>query len=100
MTGSVAGELTLTQGRLVFETHDGRRLLDASLAEISAVKFPWYYFSGGMKLRIGTDSYRLSFARPGNVPDDFRESADAGDIRSARDAGAMWKSALASIASR
>ena len=100
LTGSAAGELRLTQGRLVFETHDGRRLLDAALGEISAVKFPWYYFGGGIKLRIGTDNYRLSFTRPANLPEDFSES-HAGDISSGRQSGAAWKSALAdSIASR
>ena len=93
MTGSVAGELTLSHGRLVFETDDGRRLLDAAQGEISSVKFPWYYFGGGMKLRIGTNKYRLSFARPGNLPEEFGEHA--GDIRSARRSGAEWKSALA-----
>ena len=82
----------LTQGRLVFEAHDGRRIIDAALGEISAVTFPWYYFGGGMKLRIGMDSYRLSFARPGNLPDD---PGGAGDVRSARQSGAAWKSALA-----
>ena len=82
----------LTRGRLVFETHDGRRLLDATLGELSAVTFPWYYFGGGMKLRIGMDRYRVSFARPGNLPDD---PGGPGDISSARRSGAEWKSALA-----
>ena len=94
---SVAGELELTQGRFTFESHDGRRIIDAPLGELSAVTFPWYYFGGGMKVRIGTDTYRLSFARPGNLPDHFGQAADAGDIASARRSGAAWKSALAAV---
>jgi hypothetical protein len=99
LTGSVAGELELTQGRFIFETRDGRRMLDAALGELSAVTFPWYYFGGGMKVRIGTDTYRLSFARPANLPDHSGEGADAGDARSGRRAGAAWKSALTALRS-
>jgi hypothetical protein len=97
LTGSVAGELELTQACLIFETRDSRRILDAALSELSAVTFPWYYFGGGMKVRIGMETYRLSFARPGNLPDHFSEAADAGDSGSARRAGAAWKSALAAL---
>jgi hypothetical protein len=95
MTHSVAGELMLREGRLVFETRDGRRILDASLGDISAVKFPWYYFSGGMKIRIGMNTYRFSFARPGNLAEDFSKDARTGDIGSGRRSGAAWKSVLA-----
>jgi hypothetical protein len=98
MTRSVAGELALTQDRIVFEASDGRRIFDAPLGEITAVKFPWYYFGGGMKIRFGKDAYRVSFARPGNLPDDSDQS---GDIGSARRSGAEWKTALtASIRNR
>ena len=100
LTGSVAGELKLTQSRFIFETHDGRRILDAPLSELSAVTFPWYYFGGGMKVRIGSETHRLSFARPGNLPDHTGEAADAGDIRSSRQWGSAWKSALADLNTR
>ena len=99
LTGSVAGELALTQARLIFETRDGRRILDVPLGELSAVTFPWYYFGRGMKVRIGTETHRLAFARPGNLPDSG-EAADAGDVGSARRAGAAWKSALAALITR
>lgn len=95
LTRSVAGELVLTRGRLTFVTHDGRRILDAAIGELSSVRFPWYYFGGGMKLRVGASTYRLSFTRPGNLPDLPGEPADAGDIGSGRRTGAAWKSALA-----
>ena len=94
LTGSVPGELTLAHGRLAFETRDGRRMFDAALGELAAVTFPWYYFGGGMRVRIATDSYRVSFARPGNLPED---PGEPGDIRSARRAGAAWKSALGAV---
>jgi hypothetical protein len=96
LTQSVAGELILKDGRLIFETGDRDRIFDAPLGEISA-KFPWYYFSGGMKLRIGTDDYRVSFTRPGNLPDHSGSDAGAGDVRSGRESGAAWKSALAAL---
>jgi hypothetical protein len=98
LTRSVAGELRLTTGRIVFVTRDGQQILDAALAEVSAVTFPWYYFGGGMKLRIGTDTHRLSFTRPGNLPE-FSSSAEHGDIISGRRAGAAWKAALAAAIS-
>ena len=79
--------------RLVFDARDGRRLFDAALGEVSDVTFPWYYFGGGVKLRIGTDRYRVSFARPGNLPDVPIETV--GDLPSARESGKMWKSVLA-----
>lgn len=97
ITQSVAGELILMQGRLAFEAHDGRRIIDAAVTDISGVNFPWYYFGGGMKLRIGADSYRVSFTRPGNLPDHSAEVDDAGDLRSGRQSGAAWKSALAAL---
>ena len=97
---SVAGELELTQERFIFETRDGRRIIDAPLSDLSAVRFPWYYFGGGMKVRIGTETYRLSFARPGNLPDDFGEAAEKGDLGSGRHVGAAWKSALTASITR
>ena len=50
-----------------------------------------------MKIRIGTETYRLSFARPANLRDHAGEAADAGDIRGGRRSGAAWKSALAAV---
>jgi hypothetical protein len=100
LTGSVAGELELTRGRFIFETRDGRRIIDAPLGELTAVTFPWCYFDGGMRVRIGAETDRLSFARLANLPDHSGEAADAGDIRSARRFGAVWKSALAAVITR
>ncbi len=96
LTRSVAGELTLTNGRIVFETRDGARLLDAALSELTSATFPWYYFGGGMKLRIGSETYRLSFARPGNLPE-YSAPDDGGDMRSSRQSGAEWKAALTAL---
>ena len=61
--------------------------------------FPWYYLGGGMKLRIETKTYRISFARPGNLPEENGERAAVGGIGSSRESGALWKSALAAVIS-
>lgn len=82
------------QGRVSFVSRDGRRIFDAALGDLSAVSFPWYYFGGGMKLRIGSDAYRVSFARPGNLAEDFSERRGVGDVGDSRKAGSAWKSAL------
>jgi hypothetical protein len=58
------GPLELAGGRLAFTTDQGR-VFDAPLAEVTALKFPWYYCGGGMKLRVGAAKYRFSFVRPG-----------------------------------
>lgn len=89
LTGSVPGALRLAHGRIAFTTDDGRRVFDVPLSSVSEVKFPWYYFGGGVKLRIGAESYRLSFVQPNNV-------AGQSDIFGGRRAGKAWKAALAS----
>ncbi len=96
LTRSVAGELLLTKGRIVFVTREGHQIFNAALGDVSAATFPWYYFGGGMKLRVGTDTHRLSFTRPGNLPE-LSEPAEHGDIVSGRRAGAAWKAALAAL---
>jgi hypothetical protein len=48
-----------------------------------------------MKIRIGMNTYRFSFARPGNLAEDFSKDARTGDIGSGRRSGAAWKSVLA-----
>ncbi|MBW8483102.1 hypothetical protein [Actinomadura parmotrematis] len=121
-TGSVPGELHLSDGRLVFEAY-GRGALtggqlrelearagrpglgghldagragvvfDAPVDAVGAVSFPWYYFGGGMRLRVGEAPYRFSFLQPQNtrLPGDLR---GAGDIPAGRAAGRGWKQAL------
>jgi hypothetical protein len=83
ITGSTPGVLELAGGRLTFET-DQRRLFDVPLTAVSGVKFPWYYFGGGVKLNIGPDHYRFSFVQPG----------EHGDIGEGRRAGSAWEKVL------
>ena len=96
ITGSEsAGLLRLKDGRLTLVVSD--------------VTFPWFYFSGGMKLTAAGEKYRLSFVKPNNqnsyvagqaaneiVPGAGMVAvADiAGDIRKGRSAGKEWKRLL------
>ena len=41
-------------------------VFDIPLSKIS-VSFPWYYFSGGMKIKAGEHKYRFSFGEPANA---------------------------------
>ena len=81
----VPGVLELEGGRLAFVTTQ-RRLFEVAVSEMSDVSFPWYYFGGGIKFRIGDERYRVSFVEPG----------DTGDIVEGRRAGKAWKKALSS----
>ena len=87
ITGSVHGVLELDDGRLAF-TIEERSVFNVPLSEVRDVKFPWYYFGGGIKFRIGADRYRLSFVLPTG------QGGDIGDIGEGRRAGKAWKSAL------
>lgn len=110
ITGSTPGVLELADGRLAFTTEEGR-IFDVPLAEVSAIKFPWYYFGGGIKFSIGADNYRLSFVRPNDasdIPGRLLARTELGgpvalltagrkvlDIGEGRRAGKAWKSVLA-----
>ncbi len=106
ITGSVPGVLELAAERLAFTTEEGR-VFDAPLSELKVVNFPWYYFGGGAKFKIGAESYRLSFVRPndaGDIPAHLLARTGFGgggaflkvlDIGEGRRAGKAWKSILA-----
>ena len=83
IVGSVSGVLELTGGRLAFMTEQ-RSLFEVPLSRVSNVSFPWYYFGGGVKFRIGADRYRMSFVEPG----------ESGDIGEGRRAGKAWQKVL------
>jgi hypothetical protein len=57
--------LQLAGSQLSLVGDDGP-VFDVPLTEVEAV-FPRYYFSGGVKLRVGGRKYRLSFVRPTNT---------------------------------
>ncbi len=84
-TGSEPGNLQLSKGRLVYTPDNGRPGFDVALDAVSDINFPWYYFSGGFKMRIGGDKYRFSFVEPHN---------DQADVLGGRAVGKRWKKAL------
>ncbi|MBK9216838.1 MAG: hypothetical protein IPM59_14810 [Chloracidobacterium sp.] len=86
LTGSDAGHLELEGGRLSWTPlGDDDPGFDVPLAEVQDISYPWYYFSGGFKMRIGADKYRFSFVEPAN---------DSADIFGGRRTGKEWKKAL------
>jgi len=89
ITRSVAGVLGLEEGRLTFVTDEEVTIFDVPVSSVGDVKVPWYYFGGGMKLRVGAERYRLSFVLP--------TAAGGGvtDIPEGRAACRMWRSLLA-----
>lgn len=111
MSGNVPGLLELADGRLSFTTEEGR-VFDTAVSEVSEVKFPWYYFGGGAKFRVGAASYRISFVKPNgasDVPDRLLAHLGDGvevaaeiltigrkvsDIGKGRKAGKAWKAVL------
>jgi hypothetical protein len=99
MTGNVPGVLELADGRLSFTTEEGR-VFETPVSGVSEVKFPWYYFGGGVKFKVGTASYRISFVKP-NGPGRLRGAAGiltigrmVSDFGKGRKAGKAWKSVL------
>lgn len=83
ITGAVYGHLELTNGRLSFTVGE-KQIFNVPLSEVKDVVFPWYYFSGGVKFRIGAEKYRMSFVQPG----------EQGSIIDGRQTGKAWKSLL------
>ncbi|WP_295455415.1 hypothetical protein [uncultured Thiodictyon sp.] len=132
LTGSVPGKLKLAAGRLSFIamgsgtlwTKELRKLeqavarpgiaeqldrgenalvFDLPLSDLT-VNFPWYYFSGGMKITAGKNKYRFSFGQPANttLPVNSANIANVAlrvgdqlmEIGTMRGRGAAWKAAL------
>src|SRR5262245_44507292 len=122
-TGSAPGVLGLSGGRLTFEAHgrgaltlsqlreleqrtgrpglvqhltDGHRvpLFEAPLPAVQDVRFPWYYFGGGMKLTVAGHPFRFSFLQPQNtrLPGDL---ASVRELSTGRSGGKAWRAALA-----
>ncbi len=83
LTGSTYGTLQLVNSRLSY-TANGVTVFDVPIGEVREIVFPWYYFSGGVKFRIGADKYRIAFVEPGN-------RSDMTDVVGGRDNGKIWK---------
>lgn len=77
---SEAGWLDLTAGRLRYTT-ETREVFDVRLEEVTDVVWPWYYFGGGVKLRVAGEQYRFSFVLPNGAEyPTARLQAAAGDL--------------------
>ena len=84
LTGSEYGHLELKGGRLIYTPNNGDGF-DVPITQVQDISFPWHYFGGGFKMRIGSEKYRFSFIEPHN---------DNADIGEARAKGKAWKKAL------
>lgn len=107
LTRSVPGWLELHKGRLRFVTPDSV-VFDAARADVDAIRYPWYYFGGGLKLRAGGQPYRISFVKPNGAEYALgRGLGEAGhpaallvaaskvvDVRSGRAIGRRWRELL------
>ena len=107
ITVSIPGSLELQNGRLRYATYE-KLIFDVPLSEVTAVKFPWYYFGGGVKLQAAGKPYRLSFVIPngaeyagaralayfGNPAALIVAAEKIGDIKDGRSRGRQWREIL------
>ena len=107
ITVSIPGQLDLKDGRLRFATIEDV-IFDVQFSEVTDVKFPWYYFGGGVKLQAAGKPYRLSFVVPNGIEyAEGRAMASIGnplallvaaskirDIRDGRNLGRKWRELL------
>ncbi len=68
LTRSLPGALQLAGSRLTLAT-EFVSLFDEPLSAIERVTWPWWYFGGGCKIRVGEEGYRVSFVRPNGAMD-------------------------------
>ena len=86
LTGSEPGHLEFRGGRLIYSPIDESLPgFNVALQEVSDINFPWHYFGGGFKMRIGGEQYRFSFVEPHN---------ELADISGGRETGKAWKKIL------
>lgn len=88
LTGSTAAQLRLNRGHLTLRTM-GNQLFYVPLKHVSGVRFPWYYFGGGLNLTVDGTQYRLSFVKPTS------KGGSVFDIRAGRTVSKAWRKALA-----
>ena len=134
---SIPGELKLTQaGRLSFMANEGpgsawgwqlrkierqsgqhglaKRIdvgedtivFDVPMKSV-AVRYPWYYFSGGLIVKLAGVDYKFSLGQPSNMrlPTNRadigavteRVEAELGEVATMRRAGKAWQAALAAM---
>lgn len=69
-------------------------VFDVPLSEVQDVNFPWYYFSGGVKLTLNGVRYRFGFDRPSNTKMSSEGGDLFGEVSKARRNGKAWKAVL------
>jgi hypothetical protein len=77
------GEFEIGDGRIRYAQNEAQ-LFDVAVADIS-VKWPWYEFGGGCRVRFGGENYKFAFMSP----------AAAGGIGALFSIGSAWKAARA-----
>jgi len=87
MTSSLAGWLALSDGFLAFADEDGDIHFSLPLEDIEQIWSPWYYFGGGLKMRIEGHTFRITFTLPNDQP--------GGDRRPIHDGSNLTKGASA-----
>jgi hypothetical protein len=105
LTRNIPGWLAYQDGGLAFADTDGDVLFAAELSDVRDLEFPWYYFGGGLKLKVLGKKYRLSFVRPNGAVNPAPEPQGllartflgriAHDITTGRAATAEWRAILA-----
>lgn len=72
ITRSLAGWMVLEDEYVAFADEEGHVHFSTPLAEIERVWSPWYYFGGGLKIRIDGIAFRITFTRPNDQPGGVR----------------------------
>lgn len=123
---SLPGTLQFARGRLSFTAFDagnfrGRQLrsleqdfgrtelvgmltegktavvFDVPLSAVQAVHFPWYYFSGGLRLTLNGVRYRFGFDQPSNTKGAEEGGDLIGSISTARERGKAWRTVFTEL---
>lgn len=79
---SEAAWLDVRDGLLRFSTPEGV-VFDVPLDEVTGLSFPWHYSSGGLKLTVAGEEYRLAFVEPNGARYPSAESIASGPFRAA-----------------
>jgi hypothetical protein len=93
----------MADGHLELST-ESQVVFDVPVETISRVVFPWYYFSGGLKILVNGEEYRLSFVQPNGAEVALARAAPTAgvavaaskiqDIAEGRAAGKRWRQLL------
>jgi len=68
MTQSLSASMALKDERVSFADENELVHFSTPLARIERVWSPWYYFGGGLKLRIDRKTFRITLTRPNDQP--------------------------------